>query len=160
MPAKFVSLWPRAALISLALVVSGCSDSTPVSPATTSTSTSTASASTDGVVSEGTELLGQLFPDVVDVSASSEGGNLWTFAVTLSSPYDSPKRYADSWRVRSADGTVYGERFLTHDHASEQPFTRSQSGIEIPSDVLVVVVQGRDQISGWGGTTLEYTLPR
>lgn len=155
MPAKSASLWPRAVLVSLALVVSGCSDSSTVSPTTTSTSISTG-----GVVSEGTELTRQLFPDVVDVSATSDGDNTWTFAVTLRSPYDSPERYADSWRVRSADGTVYGERFLTHDHASEQPFTRSQSGIEIPADVLVVVVQGRDQVSGWGGTTVEYTLPR
>ena len=151
MPAKSASLWPKSLLLGLALLVGACADSSSVAD----TSSSGPSSSDPEV--EQTE---QLFPDVVDVSATSDGDNKWTFAVTLSSPYDSPDRYADSWRVRSADGTVYGERFLTHDHASEQPFTRSQSGIEIPADVLVVVVQGRDQVSGWGGTTVEYTLPR
>lgn len=102
----------------------------------------------------------QLFPDVVAVEANSEGGNSWQFSVTLSSPYDSPDRYADSWRVVGPDGTVYGERFLTHDHAGEQPFTRSQSGIEIPPEVDTVTVEGRDQVSGWGGTTMEFKLPR
>ena len=102
----------------------------------------------------------ELFPDVVDVVATAEDAGSWTFAVTLSSPYDSPDRYADSWRVRNEDGTVYGERFLTHDHANEQPFTRSQSGIEIPDSVIVVVVEGRDQISGWGGETMTIELER
>lgn len=102
----------------------------------------------------------QLFPDVIAVEAKPEGENAWTFSVTLSSPYDSPERYADSWRVVGPDGTVYGERFLTHDHASEQPFTRSESGIEIPAHVLTVTVEGRDQINGWGGTTMDYTLSR
>lgn len=147
MLARFVSQLPKAALtVALALLVSGCSDAVANPPATTAQAPSQSSE--------------ELFPDVVDVDATSDGDDTWTFAVTLSSPYDSPSRYADSWRVRSASGTVYGERFLTHDHASEQPFTRSQSGIKIPADVLVVVVEGRDQISGWGGTTLEYTLPR
>jgi len=101
----------------------------------------------------------ELFPDVVAVKATQDADSTWTFAVTLSSPYDSPERYADSWRVRNADGTVvYGERFLSHDHASEQPFTRSQSGIEIPDDVLSVVVEGRDQVSGWGGETIEFDI--
>jgi hypothetical protein len=59
-----------------------------------------------------------------------------------------------------ADGEVYGIRELTHDHASEQPFTRSHSGINIPDDVSVVTVQGRDQVSGWGGETVEVELVR
>ncbi len=102
----------------------------------------------------------ELFPDVVGVEANSEGGDSWSFSVTLSSPYDSPDRYADAWRVVGPDGTVFGERILGHDHANEQPFTRSQSGIEIPADVDTVIVEGRDQISGWGGMTMEYRLPR
>ncbi|MDH3293484.1 MAG: hypothetical protein OER95_04080 [Acidimicrobiia bacterium] len=102
----------------------------------------------------------ELFPDVVGVEASQDGDGSWTFNVTLSSPYDSPQRYADAWRVMGPDGTVYGERILTHDHANEQPFTRSQSGIEIPDDIVEVTVQGRDQVSGWGGRTMTVTLAR
>jgi len=73
----------------------------------------------------------------------------------LSSPYDTPERDADSWRVIGPDRTVYGERFLTHDHANEQPFTRSQAGIAIPDDVDVVTLEGCDQQFGWGGGTFE-----
>ncbi len=155
MRARSVSRWPKTLLLSAALLAGACSDSSSVADTDTSTSSSTSTST-----AQADEQPEQLFPDVVDVQATSDGDNKWTFAVTLSSPYDSPSRYADSWRVRSGEGTPYGERFLTHDHASEQPFTRSQSGIEIPPDVLVVVVEGRDQLSGWGGTTIEFTLPR
>ncbi|MFK7918896.1 MAG: hypothetical protein AB8G14_12530 [Ilumatobacter sp.] len=101
----------------------------------------------------------QEFPDVIDASAQL-AGDTWTIAATLSSPYDTPERYADAWRVVGADGTVYGERILTHDHASEQPFTRSQSGIEIPDDVTEVTIEGRDLANGYGGDTFVLVLDR
>lgn len=100
----------------------------------------------------------QEFPDVIGVEATDDGDS-WTFAVTISSPYDTPERYADAWRVLGPDGEEYGIRVLAHDHASEQPFTRSQSGIVIPADVQVVTVQARDLANGWGGATLDYALP-
>lgn len=102
----------------------------------------------------------ELFPDVLDATATIDGDGSWTFAATLSSPYDTAERYADAWRVVGPDGEVYGIRELTHDHASEQPFTRSHSGIEIPDDVQTVTVEGRDQVSGWGGATVEVELVR
>ncbi|MGI9596604.1 MAG: hypothetical protein ACR2QK_10615, partial [Acidimicrobiales bacterium] len=92
--------------------------------------------------------------------AQLDGDGTWTFSATLSSPYDTPQRYADAWRVIGNDGEVYGIRELTHDHQSEQPFTRSQSGIEIPDDVEVVTVEGRDQLSGWGGAVVQVELDR
>jgi hypothetical protein len=100
----------------------------------------------------------QRFPDVVfaDATVSSSG---WSFAVTISSPYDSPDRYADGWRVLGPDGTEYGFRLLTHDHASEQPFTRALDGVEIPEDVTMVTIEGRDQEFGFGGATFDLTLP-
>lgn len=99
------------------------------------------------------------FPDVVAADASQADDGTWTFSVTLSSPYDSPEQYADAWRVVGSDGTEFGFRLLTHDHASEQPFTRSQSGIEIPEGVTTVTIEGRDQANGWGGTFLDFELP-
>jgi len=100
----------------------------------------------------------ELFPDVLGATSTQSGDGTWSISATLSSPYDSPARYADAWRVMGLDGVEYGIRVLTHDHASEQPFTRSQAGIEIPSDVAKVIIQGRDQISGWGGATFELDL--
>ena len=101
----------------------------------------------------------QRFPDVIGATATFDG-ETWTVSATLSSPYDTPERYADSWRVLGPDGSVYGERFLFHDHQNEQPFTRSESGIVIPDDVDVVTIEGRDQQYGWGGGTFELTLER
>lgn len=100
-----------------------------------------------------------LFPDVIGVESELDGGT-WTFSVTISSPYDTAQQYADAWRVVGPDGTEYGVRILTHDHADEQPFTRRQSGITIPDDVDVVTVQARDLLNGWGGATLEHELER
>lgn len=100
----------------------------------------------------------QRFPDVVGANAVRVG-DTWTISATLSSPYDTPERYADAWRVLGADGTVYGERILAHDHANEQPFTRSQTGIDIPDDVTEVVIEGRDLEYGYGGATYTLTLP-
>lgn len=102
--------------------------------------------------------LEELFPDVVGATAVQDADGSWTFSATLSSPYDTPERYADAWRVIGPDGEVYGIRELTHDHANEQPFTRSQSGIEVPDGVTTVTVEGRDQVSGWGGATIEVEL--
>lgn len=102
----------------------------------------------------------QDFPDVIAATAQLDGDGTWTFAATISSPYDTPERYADAWRVLGPDGTVFGVRELAHDHANEQPFTRSRSGIEIPDDVDTVTVEGRDQANGWGGGTVEVVLER
>jgi hypothetical protein len=101
----------------------------------------------------------QMFPDVIGATATTDGST-WTVSATLSSPYDSPARYADAWRVVGPDGTVYGERILTHDHASEQPFTRSEYGIEIPTDISAVTIEGRDLNFGYGGDTFALTLDR
>ncbi len=101
----------------------------------------------------------QKFPDVVSVKVQARGQNRFDFDVTISSPYDTPQRYADAFRVMSADGQPYGERKLLHDHASEQPFTRELYGVPIPSGIRTVVVQARDQKNGYGGKTVNVVLP-
>ncbi len=128
--------------------------------ASSSTTTTAAVTTTESSESSASSSAGELFPDVVGATAEQDGDGSWTFSATLSSPYDSPERYADAWRVVGPDGEVYGIRELTHDHANEQPFTRSQSGIVVPDDVTTVTVQGRDQVSGWGGATIEVVLER
>ncbi len=136
-------------------VVAGCSDddSAADGASTTSADASPSSPSTNnGAGNNGENASDQEFPDVVKVKASADG-DTWDFDVTMSSPYDSPERYADGWRITGPDGTVFGEHSLGHDHASEQPFTRSQTGVKIPDDVDRVVVEGRDQANGYGGKT-------
>jgi hypothetical protein len=101
-----------------------------------------------------------LFPDVIEVEIEAESGGTYRFDVTISSPYDSPERYADAWRILDLDGNVHGTRELAHHHAGEQPFTRSLSGVDLPADVDSVVVEGRDLIGGWGGATVDAAVPR
>lgn len=101
----------------------------------------------------------QKYPDVLEVKVRAAGAGTYDFDVTVSSPYDTPQRYADAFRVVGPDGAVFGERILWHDHAGEQPFTRDLHGVKIPAGVKRVVVQARDQRHGWGGKGVEVALP-
>ena len=101
---------------------------------------------------------GEEFPDVLDVEVEADG-DTFSFRVTLSSPYDMPTRYADGWRIMDAAGTVFGEHTLLHSHEGEQPFTRTQSRVTIPTGVTSVIVEGRDIVSGYGGATVSVALP-
>lgn len=98
-------------------------------------------------------------PDVIDAKVQARDTDIFDFDATVSSPYDTPRRYADGFRVAGKDGTVYGERKLLHDHAAEQPFTRDLHGVRIPRHIRSVVVQARDQKFGHGGRTVELMLP-
>ena len=145
----------RAAIIAVLVGLSatacgGTSGTTDSAPSTSSATVPATASDVDG---------GQRFPDVID-AVVTEAATGWDFDVTVSSPYDTPERYADAWRVVGPDGIVFGVRELLHDHADEQPFTRSLRGVEIPSDVDLVVVEGRDSSNGWGGRTVEVLLDR
>jgi len=100
----------------------------------------------------------QRWPDVIDVQVR-RAGDAYEFDVTISSPYDTPERYADGWRVKDAADNVLGEHELLHDHAAEQPFTRTQTGVDIPEGVAEVVVEARDSNFGYGGKTVTVPLP-
>lgn len=104
------------------------------------------------------DLEASLYPDVLAVDVS-QGSDTYNFEVTISSAYDSPERYADAFRLVGDDGRVYAVRELLHDHAGEQPFTRSVGPVGIPESVETVTIEARDLVYGWGGTTIEITLP-
>lgn len=99
------------------------------------------------------------YPDVVEARVRSRGADVFDFDVTVSSPYDTPQRYADGFRIAGRDGAVYGERKLLHDHATEQPFARDLHGVKVPRGLRSVLVQARDRERGYGGRTVEVTLP-
>jgi len=98
------------------------------------------------------------FPEILAAQLTRNSDGSFDIAVTISSPYDTPQRYADGWRVLAPDGTVLGKHTLLHDHANEQPFTRTQRGAIIPSDVLSVTIEGRDLVNGYGGGTLTVSV--
>ena len=98
------------------------------------------------------------FPDVIEAELSDEG-DTYSLEVTMSSEYDTPERYADGWRVLDPEGNELGTMELGHDHASEQPFTRSQSDLEIPDGVEKVTIEGHDLENGYGGATVDVAVP-
>ncbi len=96
-----------------------------------------------------------MFPDVVAGEVSDAGDGTFTATATLCSAYDTPERYADAWRVTTLDGDVLAVRELTHDHADEQPFTRSLAdSFSLPPGTTQLRIEARDRENGWGGATL------
>lgn len=110
-------------------------------------------------VTHAADAASQKHPDVIAAKVQPRGADTFDFDVTVSSPYDTPQRYADAFRVMGKDGAVHGERVLLHDHATEQPFTRDLHGVKLPAGVRSVVVQARDLKNGWGGKTIELAIP-
>lgn len=137
----------RLALCSIALLAAACSSTGGAGGAESPDATAEATANEE------------LFPDVVEAVVTAEPGGTYRIDATLSSPYDTADRYADGWRVMTPDGDVLAVRVLAHDHRGEQPFTRSLAGVEIPAGVREVIVEGRDQVSEWGGATVTAPVP-
>jgi hypothetical protein len=93
----------------------------------------------------------------VTITADAVGS--FTFAVTVESDDTGWDKYADAWEVRSPAGLVLGERVLAHPHETEQPFTRSLSGVAIPRDITEVTVAAHDLVLGFCGTELTVAVP-
>jgi len=96
--------------------------------------------------------------DVLHVRSVQAQDGTWTFHVTVQHPDTGWEDYADGWDVLTPDGTVLKPdpgspftRLLLHPHENEQPFTRSQSGIVIPTGVTRVRVRAHDLVDGYGG---------
>ncbi len=87
-------------------------------------------------------------PEIVSAGAA-RSGERWDISVTLTHPDIGWDHYADGWRVESEDGTVLGVRELFHPHETEQPFTRSLSGVAIPEGTARVYIRARCLTDGW-----------
>lgn len=103
--------------------------------------------------------------DVLFVEARQTDSNTWSFSVTVEHPDTGWDDYADGWDVLLPDGTVVKKdpndpftRLLLHPHENEQPFTRSQSNLSIPSDVTFVTVRAHDLVDGFGGQEVRVAL--
>lgn len=91
-------------------------------------------------------------PEITKVTAIKLGGK-WRFDVSILHTDTGWDHYADSWRVLDMDGNELGMRVLGHPHQTEQPFTRSLSGVQIPNGTTQVQIQARDLPHGWNETT-------
>jgi hypothetical protein len=97
--------------------------------------------------------------DVVNVKVYCPIPESCTFNVTVQHADTGWKHYANQWDVVAPDGQVLGSRVLYHPHVGEQPFTRSLSNVQIPSDIKKVIVRAMDLKHGWGGKEFEVELP-
>jgi len=105
--------------------------------------------------------------DVTQVRVVQQPDGSWTFHVTVSHPDTGWEDYADGWDIVTLGGMIINPdpdtpftRLLLHPHVNEQPFTRSQSGIEIPEDVTKVLVRAHDLVDGYGGKVIEVDLTK
>jgi hypothetical protein len=146
------------------LLITACQQTTPSTPSAESTSTtpppSDAPDSPSGEEAQGNA-------DVLRVRAVQSDDEIWTFHVTVEHPDVGWEDYADGWDVVTPDGTVLKPdpdapftRLLLHPHVDEQPFTRSQSGIEIPPGVTQVRVRAHDLVDGYGGREVVVDLTK
>ncbi len=101
----------------------------------------------------------------VEFVRAVNNGDTWTFHVTVRHPDTGWDDYADGWDVVLPNGTVLKRnandpftRLLLHPHETEQPFTRSQSGLVIPNDVTQVTVRAHDLVDGFGGVEVVVDL--
>lgn len=96
--------------------------------------------------------------DVIAVTIDP-GDSGFTVSATVASADTGWEKYADLWEVRAPDGSVLGERVLAHPHETEQPFTRSVNGVDIPPETTEVVVAARDSVAGFCGAEFTAEVP-
>ncbi|MEQ9488299.1 MAG: hypothetical protein RIM72_04790 [Alphaproteobacteria bacterium] len=97
--------------------------------------------------------------DVVGVEVHRQGDGAYRFDVTVRHDDEGWDHFADKWVVEDGDGAVLGERVLQHPHVNEQPFTRSLSGVSIPSGIDAVVIRAHDSVHEWGGAEKRVEIP-
>jgi len=62
-------------------------------------------------------------------------------------------------RIPVDTGNVVGERILAHPHDTEQPFTRSLTGLVIPEGVRNIRIRSRCNLHDYGGREISFTIP-
>lgn len=97
--------------------------------------------------------------DVVAATAKQQSGQTYSFDVTVRHADKGWAHYADKWDVLAPDGTVLGTRVLYHPHVDEQPFTRSLSGVKVPSGAGQVTIRAHDKAHEYGGKEFTIKLP-
>lgn len=99
-------------------------------------------------------------PSVLKVRATVAADGSFRFSVTVRHEDTGWDHYADRWEVLDVSGKVLATRVLLHPHETEQPFTRSLSGVRLPKGLSRVIVRARDKVHGNGRVTFAVNLPK
>ena len=97
-------------------------------------------------------------PAVIENIFAEQRPGSWNFSVTLRHPDTGWDHYADGWEVLSSDEKRLGYRELLHPHETEQPFTRSLGGVEIPRGTEAVLIRAKCSVDGWTSALYEVSL--
>lgn len=95
---------------------------------------------------------------VVEAATATVSGGTATVSVTIRHADTGWDHYADGWAVLAPDGTQLGYRKLLHPHETEQPFTRSLSGIAIPAGIDHVLIRAHCNVTGFAADTYRVNL--
>ena len=98
-------------------------------------------------------------PAVIKDARAERDGAAWRISVTLRHGDTGWDDYADGWRVLGPAGEVLATRELLHPHVTEQPFTRSLSGVVPPEGVTELRIESSTSLTGWGGELFVLPLP-
>lgn len=103
--------------------------------------------------------------DVTFVKAIQTGDQRWKFEVTVNHRDTGWEDYANGWDVVLPDGNVIlvspNDKFtrpLAHPHVNEQPFTRTQQNLLIPTGTPSVTVRAHDLVDHYGGKVVKVLL--
>ena len=91
--------------------------------------------------------------DVVAARATGESGDLTVF-VTIRSDETGCDQYADWWEVVTPEGELVTRRVLAHSHPDDNPFERSEAGVDL-SRTEPVVIRAHMAPGGYVGDALE-----
>jgi hypothetical protein len=94
---------------------------------------------------------------IIDVKV--ECSSSCTFSVTLEHSDEGWDHYANQWDVVTLDGSLLKSRVLYHPHENEQPFTRSLSGVKIPTGTKAVKIRAKDSKHGYSAEEYIVQLP-
>lgn len=91
------------------------------------------------------------YAQVTFVEARQSANGSWCFNTAVRHNDEGWNHYADEWIVVDPQGNQLASRVLAHPHEQEQPFTRSQCGIDIPENSSTVSVKAKCNLHGFGG---------
>ncbi|WP_286263693.1 hypothetical protein [Thalassotalea atypica] len=100
------------------------------------------------------------FAQVTNVLATQESSGAWCFGTSVLHNDQGWEHYADGWEVIDFQGNLLGYRKLHHPHVNEQPFTRSQCSIKIPTEMSKVIVRAKCNKHGFGGKSMVVDLKK
>ena len=92
--------------------------------------------------------------DVIGAKVTPTAPGVYRFDVTVRHADSGWQHYADRWEVLAPDGAVLATRELLHPHETEQPFTRSLSGVRVPAGLETVRLRAHASVHGYGGKEL------